>query len=265
VSEQQVDAVVHAAALAHVRPEHIGEGLCHAINVDGARNVAAAAAAAGVKRFVFISSTSVYGEAELPACVDESYPARAIGLYGRSKADAEAACSGYGDRMGVTILRMASMYDADWLFNVRKRVAPPVIGRWCYFTLRSKEPRYSLCSRSNGSAAVLHAVDGRLSPSVYNVADDYVYRQADILRAVRRTEGRKAILPIPSALPSAMLALARMLAPGSEMERRARERYWKFCERNVYSPAKLVASGLSLAPELLDLGATRAPSISSRT
>ena len=58
------------------------------INVGGARNIVAAAAACGVPRLVFLSSVAVYGLAQPLA--DESAPLQPASDYGRSKAAAEA-------------------------------------------------------------------------------------------------------------------------------------------------------------------------------
>jgi len=59
-----VDVVFHLAALARVQPS-IDEPLeYHRVNVDGTHNLLVAARDAGVKRFVFSSSSSVYGDVE---------------------------------------------------------------------------------------------------------------------------------------------------------------------------------------------------------
>ena len=59
-----VDVVFHLAALARVQPS-IDEPLeYHKVNVDGTHNLLVAARDAGVKRFVFSSSSSVYGDVE---------------------------------------------------------------------------------------------------------------------------------------------------------------------------------------------------------
>lgn len=58
-----VDVVVHAAARAHVMRDEVADTLAEfrKVNVDGTLNLARQAAAAGVKRFVFISSIGVHG------------------------------------------------------------------------------------------------------------------------------------------------------------------------------------------------------------
>ena len=58
------DAVVHLAARVHVMRDIVADPLTafRAVNVEGTLNLARQAAAAGVKRFVFISSVKVNAE-----------------------------------------------------------------------------------------------------------------------------------------------------------------------------------------------------------
>jgi nucleoside-diphosphate-sugar epimerase len=81
--------VFHAAA-------HVSEGVgdraaVWAVNVTGAENIANAAVAAGVERFIHLSSCAVYGSLQQPN-IDEQTPTRRRGhLYGDSKVAAEEA------------------------------------------------------------------------------------------------------------------------------------------------------------------------------
>jgi nucleoside-diphosphate-sugar epimerase len=61
---RDVNAVVHLAARVHVMHDTAADPLTafRAVNVDGTLNLARQAAAAGVKRFVFVSSVKVNGE-----------------------------------------------------------------------------------------------------------------------------------------------------------------------------------------------------------
>jgi hypothetical protein len=88
---------------------------------------------------------------------------------------------------------------------------------------------------------------------VFNVADQYVYCQREILEAVEKVDGPGPRLPVPIAVPRAMASLVRLAVPFPTWRANARSRYWKFCEANVYSPAKLNACGLATAPDLLAL------------
>ena len=61
LADQQV--VIHAAARVHIMKDEVTDPLAEyrRVNVDGTLNLARQAAAAGVKRFIFISSIGVNG------------------------------------------------------------------------------------------------------------------------------------------------------------------------------------------------------------
>ena len=87
-----VSAVVHLAARVHVMKDKVADPLAEfrRVNVEGTLNLARQAAAAGVKRFVFISSIKVNGEATLPGQPFSADDAPAPhDPYGVSKMEAE--------------------------------------------------------------------------------------------------------------------------------------------------------------------------------
>ena len=99
------EAVVHCGALTRARDE--SEFM--AVNATGTRRLARAAADAGVRRFVFISSLAARG----PDGADGP-----VSPYGRSKASAEAALATIGGPMEVVVLRPGGVYgprDSDLL------------------------------------------------------------------------------------------------------------------------------------------------------
>ncbi len=82
------------------------------VNVDGTRSLLAASLAAGVERFVHLSSTDVYGHPGT-AGIDESFTARRFSnWYAQSKLGAEAEVRSAEDAHGleVVILRPATVY-----------------------------------------------------------------------------------------------------------------------------------------------------------
>lgn len=84
-----VDTVYHLAGKAHALAELPGEEADYQqVNVEGTRGLLEAAAAAGVRRFVFFSSVKAMGEGG-DACLDESFNGRPETPYGRSKRRAE--------------------------------------------------------------------------------------------------------------------------------------------------------------------------------
>lgn len=81
-----------------------------AINVEGTRQVVEAALAAGVRRFVQVSSCAVYGSPQNCFDIDETYPMRrGAGLYADSKIDAEEVVwSAYRERSLPAVLARPS-------------------------------------------------------------------------------------------------------------------------------------------------------------
>ena len=81
---QGVDQVIHLAALGSV-PLSMEKPLeCNEINVTGALHVMQAAHAAGVRRFVYASSSAVYGDDALPTKIESSL-GRPLSPYAASK------------------------------------------------------------------------------------------------------------------------------------------------------------------------------------
>lgn len=97
------------------------------INVDGTRAVVEAAAAAGVRRVVHLSTMAVHGQ-ELPTVLTEDVPLRLQGdAYGVSKAEGELEAFARGRALGVEIvaLRPTLVYGPGaplWVLGYFERV-----------------------------------------------------------------------------------------------------------------------------------------------
>ncbi|MBI2919496.1 MAG: NAD-dependent epimerase/dehydratase family protein [Planctomycetes bacterium] len=96
-----VDRVVHLAAIPSVTRSVADPGETWRVNVDGTFRLLEAARRAGVKRFVFTSSSSVYGDTPvLPK--REDMPVRPLSPYAASKAAGEAVASAYAASFGIS-------------------------------------------------------------------------------------------------------------------------------------------------------------------
>lgn len=108
-----VDAVVHLANLSNDPLGNLRPGLTEAINADASVRLAALARGAGVGRFVFASSCSLYGAAGQDA-VTETAAFNPVTPYGRAKVDAEAGIRPLaGDGFSPVYLRNATVYGAS--------------------------------------------------------------------------------------------------------------------------------------------------------
>ena len=128
-----MDGVFHMAVLA-LNPSTDNPRLCVEVNVDGSFNVFEAAHLAGVKKVVFSSASSVYGDTL--EIMDEQHPLNANTIYGASKIAGEALLRALAGqwRFDYVTLRYMNVYGPHMGFglvdSVLKRIAsgrPPVI------------------------------------------------------------------------------------------------------------------------------------------
>jgi len=111
-AQRKIDAIIHLAARAGVRPSLSDPALYERVNIGGTLQLLEHARRAHIERFIFASSSSVYG---LSAAVPftESDPAdRAISPYAATKRAAEVLCYTYHHLYGlpVTCLRLFTVY-----------------------------------------------------------------------------------------------------------------------------------------------------------
>lgn len=114
-SMASVDVVIHLAARVHVISDHSTDPLTEfrKVNVQSTLNLARQASAAGVRRFIFISSIKVNGESTQPgrSFTADDVPAP-LDAYGISKMEAEQGLRQIADETGmeVVIIRPPLVY-----------------------------------------------------------------------------------------------------------------------------------------------------------
>jgi UDP-glucose-4-epimerase GalE len=108
---RDVDAVVHFAALIDVGESVKNPLETHDVNVTGTLNVLQEATEKGVDKFVFASSTAVYGD-ESPLPLVEEYALKPISPYAVSKVCGEFYCRVFCDcyDMDAVVLRYFNVY-----------------------------------------------------------------------------------------------------------------------------------------------------------
>lgn len=104
---QGCDAVVHLAAMWLLHCKDFPRTAFH-VNIEGTFNVLEACVQNNIKRLVYSSSASVYGDAsEVP--MTETHPFNNKNFYGATKIAGEAMCQAYYDRYGLSYVGLRYM------------------------------------------------------------------------------------------------------------------------------------------------------------
>lgn len=192
-----VEAVVHSAGLAHAM-SGTPEDDYRTLNTEATRGLAEAAARAGVRRFVFLSSIRAQVGASAARTVTEADPAQPTDAYGRSKLEAEAALAGTG--LDWAALRPVLVYGAGVRGNMAALVRlarspyPLPLG-----ALTARRSLISLESLSGAVDAVLKAPDPIRAALI--AADPDPLGLAEMLSALRAGLGRRpGLVPVPAGL-----------------------------------------------------------------
>ena len=102
-----MDGVIHLAAMWLLHYKDFPR-TAFQVNIEGTFNVLEACANNNIKRFVYSSSASVYGDAsEVP--MTESHPFNNKNFYGATKIAGEAMCRAYFDRYGLSYVGLRYM------------------------------------------------------------------------------------------------------------------------------------------------------------
>ena len=248
-----IDSVIHAAGLAHIHDQkRVATAPFYAINEQGTYNVARAAAKAGVKHFVLVSSVSVYGNNGVIGSNEES-PCQPENAYADSKWRAEQKALEVAESTGMdlTILRMATLYGEGDPGNVGRLVKMVAQGRFVWIGNGSN--RKSLIYRSDAARACITALATPKS-SIYNVsAAPSTMREVvtNLSIALGRSVPR---WHIPASLALATAGIGSKLLPFSRFRRlHTTVRKWvaddfydatKFCKTFNFQPQVSLAEGL---------------------
>lgn len=202
--------VVHTVARVHQMRDRTFDPLAahRAINVEGTLRVARAAAKAGARRFVFLSSVKVHGEERATALTESDVPAPAD-AYGVSKWEAEQALAALGRETGleIAVLRPPLVYGPDVRANFLRLL--DLVARGVPLPFGAIRNRRSLVFVDNLADAVAAAVTSpRAAGRAFLVSDGEDLSTPELVRAIAAALGRRARL---LSIPDRLLRLAAAL------------------------------------------------------
>lgn len=218
---RDVHAVVYLAARVHVMNDTHPDPLAayRAVNRDAPLGLAAAAAQAGVRRFAYLSSIKVNGEAtELgQPFTEQSIPAP-TDPYGISKYEAEQALLSFGQRtaLEVVVLRPPLVYGPGVKANFMALAR--LAGRGWPLPLGAVQNRRSLIYVENLADLIALVLDHPAAAGqVFLASDGEDLSSADLTRHLAEAQGRRAWL---IAVPTHWLwMLGRMTGRSNVMSR----------------------------------------------
>lgn len=207
--------VFHVAAALGGTPEHQTQ-----VNVEGTRLLATAAASAGVKRFVHISSIAIYGFTDLPDLItEETPPSPSQFAYSATKRAAEGVVKLVSAQTGMayTIIRPGMIYgprSQPWTVQM--------------YGMVSRLPFIPFLGDGRGHVGAIH-IDDVVSMSIlaathsaaanqaFNCAADPGVSWRTYLTAYGRLAGHTRWLGIPVWLVRVCMPLIKPFAPAGSL------------------------------------------------
>lgn len=211
------DIVVHLAARVHVMHESSDDPLAEFrhVNVAGTERLARSAAAAGVRRFVYVSSIKVNGEETSEGeAYTEQYNAAPQDPYGVSKWEAEQALHQVAKDTGldVVIVRSPLVYGAGVKGNFAQMIS--VVAKGVPLPFACVNNKRSLIYVKNlVDALMLCATHPAAAGNTYLVSDGEDVATSDLLRKLAVAMGKKSRL---FSCPVILLKLAATLVRKSD-------------------------------------------------
>lgn len=202
---QDCAVVIHAAARAHVMRDESADPLAEyrRVNVEGTLNLARQAAAAGIKRFIFVSSIKVNGEQTVlghPFTADDK-PAPEDD-YGVSKLEAEQGLWEIAKEtsMQVVIVRPSLVYGP----NVKGNFASmnTLVAKGLPLPLGAIHNKRSLVALENLVDLIVTCLEHPAAANqVFLAGDGEDLSISDLLRGIAQAMGRSSrLVPVPESV-----------------------------------------------------------------
>jgi nucleoside-diphosphate-sugar epimerase len=199
------DIVIHAAARAHIMKDEVLNSLAEyrKVNVEGTLNLAQQAAAAGVKRFIFISSIKVNGEQTSLGKPFFSYDAPSPeDFYGTSKYEAEVGLRELAAETGmeVVIIRPPLVYGPGVKGNFSSMIK--LVGKGLPLPLGAVHNKRSFVALDNLVDLIIICIDHPgAANETFLVSDGEDLSTTQLLQGVAEAMGKPSrLIPVPAGL-----------------------------------------------------------------
>ena len=186
-----------------------GRDLMRAINVEGTENALKAASANGIKRFVYLSSSEVYGAPETMP-MKEEHPKNPIGEYGRNKVETEALCIKYMKEKGLetVMIRPSTLVGAEITERMFLRLMG-MLAKNAPLTYPGKgNTRFQMTAVSDCvEACILAGEKPGVAGEAFNIAAENTPTWLDLAKEIKRRTGNESrLISIPVWLVKGILS-----------------------------------------------------------
>lgn len=190
---QGVDAIVHLSALSNDPLGELNPGLTGEINTKASLKLAELAKKAGVRRFIFSSSCSVYGISDSDTPLTEQDKINPITAYAKAKVDVEQGLMKMADKdFHPVYMRNATVYGLSPM--LRLDLVVNNLTAWAFFTGKIEvmsdgspwRPIVHIRDFSEAFAAAIEAPEDAVHNQIFNVGQDAEnYRVREIADRVK--------------------------------------------------------------------------------
>lgn len=189
------EVVVHLAAHVHVMKADADDPAFHEVNVAGSMRLAEAAATAGVRRFVFMSSVKAVGERCANGPMTAATVAAPEDAYGRSKRAAELALREIAARTAMELVVLRPTFVYGWPPSGNFKTVITAVRKGLPLPLAAIDNRRDMIYVGNLADAVRHACAVPVLPDgPYFLSDHNPVSTPQLFRRVGRAFAKPARL-----------------------------------------------------------------------
>ncbi len=202
--KNRIDFVVHLAARAGVRPSIADPLLYQDVNIRGTIILLETCKENGIKKFIFASSSSVYGENQRVPFTEKDLDIQPISPYGATKRAGELLCYSYHHLYGMNIacLRIFTAY------GPRQRPEMAIHKFTRLIEQGEKIPMYGDGFSRRDYTYIDDLIDGILSVihhhkgfEIYNLGESQTTSLKELIRLIEESFGKKANIEMLESQP----------------------------------------------------------------
>jgi UDP-glucuronate 4-epimerase len=209
VQTERPDVIVHLAARAGVRPSVLCPELYLKTNIFGTFNLLEAAKSSGISKFVFASSSSVYGATRQLPFREDQVLVQTLSPYASSKLAGEQLCSNYSHLYGLKVvcLRFFTVYGPRQRpdLSIHKFTRLIADGRPIE-VYGDGTVRRDFTFIDDTIQGVLNAIEFEGAPfEIFNLGENQTVELNDVIRLIEKALGKSAVIdyqpPAPGDMP----------------------------------------------------------------